>query len=701
MEPTKNQDPEGTEITRRVPQKLSEAPPEIPGYQILEKIGEGGMGAVYKARQLRLERTVAIKVLHPGPDGQNPIRNFQAESRLMAALSDPHIVAIHDCGELDGLYYLVMEYVGGPNLRSLMKPGQPWPVARAAKVLDIIARAVTRIHEERVLHLDLKPENILCTPDGNFKISDFGIARGPEDSKKVVELGYVHGTLNYAAPEQRFGLPTDERSDLYALAVLAYELLTGELPSVSHDAPSGLNPKVPVEVDEVLRRALARHPEQRFSSVEEFRRALMAALAIRRGMQRWVAALAFAGSLLALGAILLVVFGKERPQPQPPPPRPPAVTIVNKDGVRRFEATDYQGVVESDGCLTSLRIGGVEFLQMGGLVTRGSYFFDQQSNEALTLTDVTQPSDRSILARGDRASVLYEFEPGAINLTLKNESNRTLAFFFIFDLGVTAVGQDETRLSNLPQLRVWPNTVWYAGKSKLKITGGNAIWGMWHGVYQVWQASLESQESRRIQLTPGSTTAEEQDQLKVLAGKVIQTSKYTARIEADGCLTSFRIAGSEFLRADFGFSRGGYLFQDALLTLPKVERADPRGVTVRSDRAVVRYDGEEDSFLCTVTNLTDQSQFFFLVFHPNVNAVVNDKGEWSKTPALKDWGNTSWFAGKARLKVTGATKIWGPWEHRSQVCEMVVPPRQTKQMVMQAGLTSPQEAAAVAKVTAP
>lgn len=698
MEPTKIPDPEGTEITRRVPHRSADISPEIPGYQILEKLGEGGMGAVYKARQLRLDRTVAIKILHPGPGGQNPIRNFQAESRLMASLSDHHIVGIYDCGEVGGLYYLVMEYVGGPNLRSLMKPGHPWPVARAAKILDTIARAVTRIHGERVLHLDIKPENILCTPDGAFKISDFGIARGPGDSQKVVELGYIQGTLNYAAPEQRFGLPTDERSDLYALGVLAYELLTGELPTVTHDPPSSHNPKVPKEADEVLRRALARHPEQRYASVAEFRRELARALVTRRGVPAWAAVLAGVAAILAL---LITVVWLLRKEPSPPTPAPLAVvSIVTKEGVRRIETAAYQAQVEDDGCLTSLRSGGVEFFYSGGPIARGAYFFDPQLDELVPLPTIAQASDRSLTARGDRASVRYDFDAEQLSLTLKNDCNHTLFFFIVFDLGVKAVGQDEENLFNVPQLRSWPNTVWYAGSSKLKINGGTTIWGMWEGNHQVWQANLESQETRRVQFVPGAATGAEQARLIRVAGKVIKTSKYSARVEPDGCLTSFRSGGAEFLRADFGFARGAYLFQGDVLSLPEVERSEPRSVAMRSKQAVIRYDGDNESLRCTVTNLTDQPISFYFVFHADVKAVVNDQGEWSKTPTIKDWANTTWFTGKAKLKITGGIKIWGPWEQNTQVCEAVIPARESRLVVLTPGLISAAEAAEVAKVTA-
>jgi serine/threonine protein kinase len=272
----------------------------IPGYRLLDRAGEGGMGTVYRARQLSLDRIVAVKVLHAaGSDGSVPA--FQRESRLLASLSHPHIVAIHDCGEHDGRYYLVTEFITGSSLRSAMTPGEPWPIDRAAHVLDRIGLALLYIHGHGVLHLDLKPENVLCTPDGGVKIADFGLALARVDARELAERGLAQGTIDYCAPEQRYGLQADERSDLFSLAVLAYELLTGQLPGRIYRSAVRLNPKLPAAVDNVLRRALARRPEQRFATVAEFHQELQKALGPRRTSHRRTL------SLVVLGLTLLLV----------------------------------------------------------------------------------------------------------------------------------------------------------------------------------------------------------------------------------------------------------------------------------------------------------------------------------------------------------------------------------------------------------
>jgi len=253
-------------------------PKEIPGHDLLEKIGEGGTGEVYRAVQVSLRRTVAIKLLKSFDVNARASAALHQESRLLATLSHPHVVTIYDCGQVNGRDYLVMEYLAGPTLRTQMQPGQAWSPERAAPVLDAIARAVSYIHQQGVLHLDLKPENILCTERGVIKITDFGLAVHHLDAKSMSELGLVQGTVDYCAPEQYFGLALDQRSDVFSLATLAYELLTGKLPGRVYFSARKYQPHLPAALDQVLARGLSRDPHDRYGSVEEFRQQLCRAL---------------------------------------------------------------------------------------------------------------------------------------------------------------------------------------------------------------------------------------------------------------------------------------------------------------------------------------------------------------------------------------------------------------------------------------
>lgn len=265
-------------------------------------IGEGGMGEVYAATQLRLMRRVAVKVLRCLPGIAAPA--FQRESQLMASLTHPNVVTLYDCGESQGRNYLVMEFVAGAGLRSRIQIGQPWPVAEALPVIDAIAGALSYIHEQGLLHLDLKPENVLFTERGEVKITDFGLALPRIDARTRSELGLAQGSADYCPPEQRHGLPLDERSDLFALATLAYELLTGTLPGRVYEPASHRNPALPAAVDEVLRRGLARHADERYGSVEEFRRRLSRAIAGRRRSVLARSALAVLGLAALVGAAI-------------------------------------------------------------------------------------------------------------------------------------------------------------------------------------------------------------------------------------------------------------------------------------------------------------------------------------------------------------------------------------------------------------
>jgi tRNA A-37 threonylcarbamoyl transferase component Bud32 len=244
----------------------------FPAYEILELIGQGGMGAVYKARQVSLDRLVALKILPPQV-GRDPAfaERCRREARALARLSHPHIVAIHDSGEVGGLFYFVMEYIDGINLRQAMRSAQLAP-DQALAIVPQVCDALQYAHDEGVVHRDIKPENLLLDRRGRVKIADFGLAKllGMDAGDlRLTGTQQAMGTLHYMAPEQVEGARTvDHRADIYSLGVTFYEMLTGELP-IGRFAPPSCKVHIDVRLDEVVLRTLEKEPEKRYQHVSE------------------------------------------------------------------------------------------------------------------------------------------------------------------------------------------------------------------------------------------------------------------------------------------------------------------------------------------------------------------------------------------------------------------------------------------------
>ena len=255
--------PDGERPDLKVPLSAEEMQERFPQFEILEFLGRGGMGVVYKARQIALDRMVAIKVLPGERQGDVDFaRRFEREAKILAQMNHPNIVTIFDFGEADGLYYIVMEYVDGVNLRDLLQDGKMDP-RQALAVVPPVCEALEYAHEKGVVHRDIKPENLLLDREGRVKIADFGIASllGASAEKS--------GTPPYMAPEQEQGA-VDRRVDIYALGAVLYEMLTGERPGKPIEPPSK-KILVDVRLDEVVLRALDKEPERRYKTAGEFR----------------------------------------------------------------------------------------------------------------------------------------------------------------------------------------------------------------------------------------------------------------------------------------------------------------------------------------------------------------------------------------------------------------------------------------------
>ncbi|MDQ3624706.1 MAG: serine/threonine protein kinase, partial [Verrucomicrobiota bacterium] len=253
-------------------QQLAELNAAFPQLELIELIGRGGMGEVYKARQKRLNRLVALKILPP-PFGRDDglTARFLREAQALASLNHPHIVTVHDFGESEGLCYFVMEFIDGTDLKRLIDSKSLTP-AEALAIVPQICDALQYAHHEGVVHRDIKPGNILLDKKGRVKVADFGLAkivRAENLDPHLTLSGQALGTPLYMAPEQReHPLEVDHRADIYSLGVVLYEMLTGELPVGRFQLPSE-KVQVDVRLDEVVLRSLEKDRERRYQHVSE------------------------------------------------------------------------------------------------------------------------------------------------------------------------------------------------------------------------------------------------------------------------------------------------------------------------------------------------------------------------------------------------------------------------------------------------
>jgi tRNA A-37 threonylcarbamoyl transferase component Bud32 len=258
-----------------VPPRPAELEKQFPQLEILELLGQGGMGVVYKARQRQLDRLVALKILPPHI-GQTEAfaERFTREAKSLARLSHPRIVMIYDFGHTEsGLYYFIMEYVDGTDLRRVIQTGE-LSASETLTIIPQICEALQYAHEEGIVHRDIKPENILLNRKGQVRIADFGLAKlldrpATRDTSTLTRVGQRMGTPHYMAPEQiEHPSGVDHRADIYSLGVVFYEMLTGELP-LGRFAPPSQKAQVDVRLDNVVLRTLEKEPERRYQHISE------------------------------------------------------------------------------------------------------------------------------------------------------------------------------------------------------------------------------------------------------------------------------------------------------------------------------------------------------------------------------------------------------------------------------------------------
>lgn len=262
-------------------------------YELIEKIGAGGMAIVYKARCHLLNRYVAVKILRPElVEDENFVKRFKRESQAAASLSHPNIVNVYDVGQEDGIYYIVMEYVCGKTLKDYVREKGKLDSREAIKIALQIAAALEHAHKNGIVHRDIKPQNILIGDDYTVKVADFGIARAVTSTTITLAGSNVVGSVHYFSPEQARGGYTDAKSDIYSLGIVLYEMVTGTLPfegdtavsvAIKHiqekvKPPGEINPGIYKSLQDIIQKAIEKQPERRYQSagqmIEDLKRAL-------------------------------------------------------------------------------------------------------------------------------------------------------------------------------------------------------------------------------------------------------------------------------------------------------------------------------------------------------------------------------------------------------------------------------------------
>ena len=256
-------------------------------YEVVAELGKGAMGVVYRANDPMLNRMVAIKTINTEEAGHEGMAEYEArfytEAKAAGGLNHPNIIIIYDIGKSGHLVYMAMEYIQGKELREMLADGKPLPVAQAVDIAAQVGEGLAYAHQHQVVHRDIKPANIMITPEGRAKIADFGIAR-MRSSETRTQTGVILGSPKYISPEQVVGKRADHRSDIFSLGVILYESITGSTPFngeglsalmyqiTNHDPapPSASNSQVPVMLDYIMAKVLAKSPEARYQSAADF-----------------------------------------------------------------------------------------------------------------------------------------------------------------------------------------------------------------------------------------------------------------------------------------------------------------------------------------------------------------------------------------------------------------------------------------------
>ena len=338
-------------------------------YQLLERLGAGGMSDVFRARDLMLERSVAIKVLHENYSNDTDFQQrFRQEARAAANLSHPNIVTVHDFGFDHNQLFIVMEHIPGKDLKTLLRQRGRYSVEDAIPLMVQACAGIGYAHRAGLVHCDIKPHNMIVTPDGRLQVTDFGIARAMSTILPDERADVVWGSPQYFAPEQAVGEPPSPASDVYSLGVVLYEVLTGALPFTAPTSeelarmhlemppipPSEYVPDIPTALEQIVLKVLSKEPAARYRTADQLGRVLL-----RFGTQR--------DASLSLTPEAASTY--QQPETMPITPQAPPAT--QPEAV--FAAPDLS--IPEDIDWTSVGLGLMALLAVGGLIPFWIYIF--------------------------------------------------------------------------------------------------------------------------------------------------------------------------------------------------------------------------------------------------------------------------------------------------------------------------------------
>ncbi len=369
---------------------------------------------------------------------------------------------------------------------------------------------------------------------------------------------------------------------------------------------------------------------------------------------------------------------------------------LKQDG-KAWQATGahYAATVAEDGCLTSLRVDGEEFLAPGVAVSRGIYFFEGGTQK---LPALASPEANVLVATGTDCELRYTFTDEGLTVAARNGRGKPAKLFAVLPAGLSAMRDEAGKIQSAPRKADDQTSAWFRGGACLEIAGTDRLWP-WEQSTQVCEANVPAGESRELRLVARSVTAGEQAALAPLqpAG-VIRRGDYEASVGTDGCLESLKVKGKEFLDAKVNISRGLYLYQGGLVPL-KVTKTAADSITAESDRAALVYTFSAEAIRVAATNRTDKEMPIYLVLQPGANSVIGPDGKAVAPVVGNNWGASTWLCQGMRLRIEGTTRLWGPWNDR-QICEMLLAPKASRELVLLPGTATAAEAAASEQLVA-